>query len=395
MLSIKNLSKVYAGGKKAVDNMTIDIESGDFIAFIGTSGSGKTTALRMINRMIESTEGEITIDGKNIKNLNPVELRRSIGYVIQQIGLMPHMTVKENIVLVPKLLKWSQEKKDEKAKELIRLVDLPEEYLDRYPSELSGGQQQRIGVVRALAAEQDIILMDEPFGALDPITRDTLQDLVKKLQQQLGKTFIFVTHDMDEAIKLADKICIMTNGQVVQYDTPDNILRSPANDFVKDFIGQNRLIQDRPNIRTVKDAMIKPVTVHVDHSLNDAVNIMREKRVDTIFVVGNDEHLLGYLDIEDINEGLRHHKELIDTMQRDIYRVRIDSKLQDSVRTILKRNVRNVPVVDSDNKTLLGLVTRANLVDIVYDSIWGELESDNNDNHSGIVEPESTGVETP
>lgn len=395
MLSIKNLSKVYAGGKKAVDNMTIDIESGDFIAFIGTSGSGKTTALRMINRMIESTEGEITIDGKNIKELNPVELRRSIGYVIQQIGLMPHMTVKDNIILVPKLLKWSQEKKDEKAKELIRLVDLPEEYLDRYPSELSGGQQQRIGVVRALAAEQDIILMDEPFGALDPITRDTLQDLVKKLQQQLGKTFIFVTHDMDEAIKLADKICIMTNGQVVQYDTPDNILRSPANDFVKDFIGQNRLIQDRPNIRTVKDAMIKPVTVHVDRSLNDAVNIMREKRVDTIFVVGNDEHLLGYLDIEDINEGLRHHKELIDTMQRDIYRVRIDSKLQDSVRTILKRNVRNVPVVDSDNKTLLGLVTRANLVDIVYDSIWGELESDNNDNHSGIVEPESTGVETP
>lgn len=395
MLSIKNLSKVYVGGKKAVDNMTIDIESGDFIAFIGTSGSGKTTALRMINRMIESTEGEITIDGKNIKELNPVELRRSIGYVIQQIGLMPHMTVKENIVLVPKLLKWSQEKKDEKAKELIRLVDLPEEYLDRYPSELSGGQQQRIGVVRALAAEQDIILMDEPFGALDPITRDTLQDLVKKLQQQLGKTFIFVTHDMDEAIKLADKICIMTNGQVVQYDTPDNILRSPANDFVRDFIGQNRLIQDRPNIRTVKDAMIKPVTVHVDRSLNDAVNIMREKRVDTIFVVGNDEHLLGYLDIEDINEGLRHHKELIDTMQRDIYRVRIDSKLQDSVRTILKRNVRNVPVVDSDNKTLLGLVTRANLVDIVYDSIWGELESDNNDNHSGIVEPESTGVETP
>ena len=392
MLSIKNLSKVYAGGKKAVDNMTIDIESGDFIAFIGTSGSGKTTALRMINRMIESTEGEITIDGKNIKELNPVELRRSIGYVIQQIGLMPHMTVKENIVLVPKLLKWSQEKKDEKAKELIRLVDLPEEYLDRYPSELS---QQRIGVVRALAAEQDIILMDEPFGALDPITRDTLQDLVKKLQQQLGKTFIFVTHDMDEAIKLADKICIMTNGQVIQYDTPDNILRSPANDFVRDFIGQNRLIQDRPNIRTVKDAMIKPVTVHVDRSLNDAVNIMREKRVDTIFVVGNDEHLLGYLDIEDINEGLRHHKELIDTMQRDIYRVRIDSKLQDSVRTILKRNVRNVPVVDSDNKTLLGLVTRANLVDIVYDSIWGELESGNNDNHSGIVEPESTGVETP
>ena len=389
MLSIRNLSKVYAGGKKAVDNMNIDIESGDFIAFIGTSGSGKTTALRMINRMIESSEGEITINGKNIKDINAVELRRSIGYVIQQIGLMPHITIKENIVLVPKLLKWSQEKKDKKAKELIKLVDLPEEYLERYPSQLSGGQQQRIGVIRALAAEQDIILMDEPFGALDPITRDTLQDLVKKLQQQLGKTFIFVTHDMDEAIKLADKICIMTNGKVVQYDTPDNILRYPANDFVKDFIGQNRLIQDRPNIRTVEDAMIKPITVHVDESLNDAVNIMRKYRIDTIFVVDNQHHLLGYLDIEDINQGLRSKKELIDTMQRDIYRVKVDSKLQDTVRTILKRNVRNVPVVDTDGHTLIGLVTRSNLVDIVYDTLWGGTTTEN----QGIVDPKEIGAD--
>ena len=393
MLSIRNLSKVYAGGKKAVDNMNIDIESGDFIAFIGTSGSGKTTALRMINRMIESSEGEITINGKNIKDINAVELRRSIGYVIQQIGLMPHMTIKENIVLVPKLLKWSQEKKDKKAKELIKLVDLPEEYLERYPSQLSGGQQQRIGVIRALAAEQDIILMDEPFGALDPITRDTLQDLVKKLQQQLGKTFIFVTHDMDEAIKLADKICIMTNGKVVQYDTPDNILRYPANDFVKDFIGQNRLIQDRPNIRTVEDAMIKPITVHVDESLNDAVNIMRKNRIDTIFVVDNQHHLLGYLDIEDINQGLRSKKELIDTMQRDIYRVKVDSKLQDTVRTILKRNVRNVPVVDTDGHTLIGLVTRSNLVDIVYDTLWGEDEEGMTTENQGIVEPKEIGAD--
>lgn len=376
MLSIKNLTKIYSGDKKAVDNISLDIESGEFIAFIGTSGSGKTTALRMINRMIEPTKGQITIDGKDVGKMNPVELRRSIGYVIQQIGLMPHMTIRENIVLVPKLLKWSKEKKDAKAKELIKLVDLPEEYLDRYPSELSGGQQQRIGVVRALAAEQDIILMDEPFGALDPITRDTLQDLVKELQRKLGKTFIFVTHDMDEAIKLADRICIMSKGQIVQYDTPDNILRHPANEFVVDFIGQNRLIQDRPNMKTVEDAMIKPVTVQADDSLNDAVNIMRERRIDTMFVVNKQNKLIGFLDIEDINQGLRHHKELIDTMQRDIYKVHIDSKLQDSVRTILKRNVRNVPVVD-DQDTLIGLITRANLVDIVYDSIWGESEDDN------------------
>ncbi|ANK39098.1 betaine/proline/choline family ABC transporter ATP-binding protein [Staphylococcus equorum] len=393
MLSIKNLSKVYGGGKKAVDNISLDIESGEFIAFIGTSGSGKTTALRMINRMIEATEGQITINGKDVRKMNPVELRRKIGYVIQQIGLMPHMTIRENIVLVPKLLKWSQEKKERKAKELIKLVDLPEEFLDRYPSQLSGGQQQRIGVVRALAAEQDVILMDEPFGALDPITRDTLQDLVKELQQKLGKTFVFVTHDMDEAIKLADKICIMSEGQVIQFDTPDNILRHPANDFVRDFIGQNRLIQDRPNMRTVKDAMIKPVTVHADRSLNEVVKVMRERRVDTIFVVGNNNRLLGYLDIEDINQGLRSNKELIDTMQRDIYRVRIDSKLQDSVRTILKRNVRNVPVVDKDGETLIGLVTRANLVDIVYDSIWGEIDEDENADQNAIVEPENVGAD--
>src|SRR5699024_10756861 len=165
MLSIKGLTKIYQGTTKAVDDVTIDIQDGEFVAFIGTSGSGKTTALRMLNRMIEPTSGTITIDGKDVSKMNPVELRRSIGYVLQQIGLLPHMTIKENIVLVPKLLKWSEEKKDQKARELLKLVDLPESYLDRYPSELSGGQQQRIGVVRALAAEQNIILMDEPFGA--------------------------------------------------------------------------------------------------------------------------------------------------------------------------------------------------------------------------------------
>ena len=393
MLSIKNLSKVYAGSKKAVDNMNIEIQQGEFVAFIGTSGSGKTTALRMINRMIEATEGQIMINGKDVRQMNPVELRRSIGYVIQQIGLMPHMTVKENIVLVPKLLKWSQEKKEAKARELIKLVDLPEDYLERYPSELSGGQQQRIGVIRALAAEQDIILMDEPFGALDPITRDTLQDLVKKLQQKLGKTFIFVTHDMDEAIKLADKICIMSNGKVIQYDTPDNILRHPANDFVRDFIGQNRLIQDRPNVRTVEDAMITPITITADQSLNDAVQLMRNKRIDTLFVVNHENRLLGFLDIEDINQGLRAHVELIDVIQRDVYTVPYDSKLQDSVRTILKRNVRNVPVVDADNH-IIGLITRANLVDIVYDSIWGVEDEENTEIEKVTSSTESSTSDT-
>ncbi|CAD2073932.1 betaine/proline/choline family ABC transporter ATP-binding protein [Jeotgalicoccus meleagridis] len=385
MLSFKNISKTYGGSKKAVDNISLDINEGEFIAFIGTSGSGKTTALRMINRMIEPTSGTITINGEDISKKNPVELRRGIGYVIQQIGLLPHMTIKENITLVPRLLKWSDEDKDEKARELIKLVDLPEEYLDRYPSELSGGQQQRIGVVRALAAEQNIILMDEPFGALDPITRDTLQDLVKELQKKLGKTFIFVTHDMDEAIKLADRIVIMSHGKVIQFDTPDEILRNPANDFVRDFIGEGRLIQDRPNMRTVQDAMIQPVSITVDKSINDCIALMREKRIDTIFVTDHNNKLLGFVDIEDINEGYRKGMDLIDLMNRDVYRIGVDSKLQDSVRTILKRNIRNIPVIDDNNK-LIGLITRSNLVDIVYDTIWGEQEV-NESNSVGVEQP--------
>lgn len=264
MLSIQNLTKTYRGGKKAVDNLTINIEKGEFIAFIGTSGSGKTTALRMINRMVEPTSGKILLDGTDLSKINPVQLRRQIGYVIQQIGLMPHMTIRDNITLVPRLLKWDKEKKDNVAERLIELVNLPTSYLDMYPAQLSGGQQQRIGVVRALAANQDIILMDEPFGALDPITRDTLQDLMKDLQIRLGKTVIFVTHDMDEAIKLADRICIMHDGKVVQFDTPDNILANPANDFVRDFIGSHRLIQSKPSVKTVDEVMINPISITIE-----------------------------------------------------------------------------------------------------------------------------------
>lgn len=380
MLSIQDLTKVYRGGKKAVNSINMEVETGEFIAFIGTSGSGKTTALRMINRMIEPTSGTITLNGKDLSKMNSVNLRRNIGYVIQQIGLMPHMTIRENIVLVPKLLKWRKEDKEKKAKELIKLVDLPESYLDLYPTQLSGGQQQRIGVVRALAADQDIILMDEPFGALDPITRDTLQDLVKTLQQKLGKTIIFVTHDMDEAIKLADRICIMSEGEIIQFDTPNNILKNPENDFVREFIGQNRLIQDRPNLRVVDDAMKSPITITSEKTIDEAVTVMRDRRVDTLFVTNDKGKLVGYLDVEDLNEGYRKGSDIIDIMHRDIYTVKTGTMLQDSVRTILKRNVRLIPVVDN-HYYIKGVITRSSLVDIVYDSIWGlsEEEAQKND----------------
>ncbi|WP_414047009.1 betaine/proline/choline family ABC transporter ATP-binding protein [Macrococcus equi] len=375
MLEINNVSKVYRGGKKAVNNLDINIEKGEFIAFIGTSGSGKTTAMRMINRMIEPTSGSILLNGKNIKDMNPVQLRRNIGYVIQQIGLLPHMTIRDNITLVPKLLKWSEEDKNRKAEELIQLVDLPVSYLDMYPSQLSGGQQQRIGVIRALAADQEIILMDEPFGALDPITRDTLQDLVKELQVKFNKTFIMVTHDMDEAIKLADRIVIMSHGEVIQIDTPNNILRNPANEFVKDFIGENRLIQTTPNIKTVDQAMHKPISITPEKSIGEAINLMRTSRVDTLFVVDDQNVLAGYVDIEDLSEAHKKHLSLSRIMNHKVYFVRSGVFLQDTVRTILKRNIRVIPVLDQQDR-LLGVITRANLVDIVYDTIWGDEEEE-------------------
>ncbi len=197
MLTFEHVSKIYKGQKRAVDDLNFQIEKGEFIVLIGPSGCGKTTTMKMINRLIEPTEGTIFLNGENIMHMDPVKLRRQIGYVIQQIGLFPHMTIEQNISLVPRLLKWSSDKQKERAKELLSLVDMTPDYLNRYPNELSGGQQQRIGVLRALAADQPLILMDEPFGALDPITRDSLQTEFKKLQRKLKKTIVFVTPDFD------------------------------------------------------------------------------------------------------------------------------------------------------------------------------------------------------
>ncbi|WP_059105529.1 betaine/proline/choline family ABC transporter ATP-binding protein [Shouchella shacheensis] len=372
MLEFKHVTKRYSGGKPAVNDLNVTIEKGEFVCFIGPSGCGKTTTMKMVNRLHEATNGEILIDGKDIKDQDPVKLRRSIGYVIQQIGLMPHMTVKENIVLVGTLLKWSQEEKEARAKELIHLVDLPEAYLDKYPHELSGGQQQRIGVLRALATNPPLILMDEPFGALDPITRDTLQEEFKKLQKELDKTIIFVTHDMDEALKLADKIVIMKDGEIVQSGSPDEILRSPANQFVEDFIGKDRLIQGQPDVTTVGQVMSgSQVTAQEDESLKDAIGRMREKRVDSLLVVDENNVLKGYIDVEIINSNYKKASLVREVMETNLFTVRQDSLLRDTIHKMLRRGAKYVPVVDEDHR-IAGIVTRASLADMVYDTIWGD-----------------------
>lgn len=371
MIEFKNVEKIYPGNTVAVKDVDLVLEDGSFNVFIGTSGSGKTTCLRMINRMIDPTGGQVLIDGKATTDINEVALRRQIGYVIQQIGLMPHMTIYENIVMVPKLLKWPEEKMREVALKLMKRVNLPESYLDLYPNELSGGQQQRVGVIRALAADQEIILMDEPFGALDPITRDSLQNLVKRLQQEMGKTVVFVTHDMDEALTLADQIVIMDHGKVVQKGSPNDILAHPANEFVTDLIGEDRLRQAQFNISTVKEIMYtKPITIGPDASLREAVLLMREKRVDSLFVTDSDGVLIGYLDIFEV-EHIRQLKGTVRDYMKDCYYLPEDEVVREAIYVINTLGFKNLAVVDDQNR-LTGIITRAIVVDLIYDSMWGD-----------------------
>ncbi|MCA1028186.1 betaine/proline/choline family ABC transporter ATP-binding protein [Cytobacillus kochii] len=374
MLKFEHVSKKYKGGKTAVSNLNLEFKKGEFIVFIGPSGCGKTTTMKMINRLIEPTEGKIFINDEDIMEKDPVKLRREIGYVIQQIGLFPHMTIQENISLVLKLLKWPEEKRKKRAEELLSLVDMTPDYLERYPHELSGGQQQRIGVLRALAADQPLILMDEPFGALDPITRDALQDEFKNLQKKLDKTIVFVTHDMDEALKLADRIVILRDGQLVQCGTPDEILREPADEFVEEFIGKERLVQAKPNITTVEQIMnAHPVTITSDEQLSNAITVMKTNRVDSLLVIDQEGVLEGYIDVEAIDQNRKKAKDVADILIPDTFSVYKDALVRDTIRQILKKGLKYVPVVD-EKRHLVGIVTRTSLVDIVYDSIWGDEE---------------------
>ena len=376
ILVFKDVKKVYRGGSVGIEGVNLTINKGDFVCLIGTSGSGKTTTMRMINRMHDASSGQILFNGKDIKNTDPVSLRRKIGYVIQNIGLMPHMTIYDNITLVPRLLKWPEEKKRQKAEELCKEVELPEEFLDRYPSQLSGGQQQRVGVIRALAADQDLILMDEPFGALDPITRESLQDLVSDLQKRLNKTIVFVTHDIDEALRLATKIVIMDGGKIVQNASPEEILQYPANDFVKNLLGEERLSQAKADLSTVDQIMLKdPVKVTLGHSIPDSIRLMRERRVYTLLVVDDENYFKGYVDIDTITSHYRRATSVSDLLSTDMPTVANDTLVRQTVRKMLNREFKYLPVVDYDNK-LLGIVNRTTMVDVVYDTIWGN--SDDN-----------------
>jgi osmoprotectant transport system ATP-binding protein len=308
-LAFREATKIYPGRRTpAVSELTLEIPAGEICVLIGPSGSGKTTAMKLVNRLIGMTSGDVTIDGRSIKSLDETELRRGIGYVFQQIGLFPHMSVEANVGTVPRLLGWPKERIRARARELLELVGLDaDEDLRRYPSEFSGGQQQRIGVVRAMAADQPLMLMDEPFGALDPITRDRLQDDFLKLHREVPKTVVFVTHDIDEAIKMGHRIAILRDGALVQYDTPDRILAAPVDDFVAGFVGADRGLK-RLRVWRLSELALEPAIAGEpaapaaleDTSLRDALSLMLTEGVGRLTVLDGEGRAKGTVTLETI-----------------------------------------------------------------------------------------------
>ncbi|QAA31867.1 ABC transporter ATP-binding protein [Clostridium manihotivorum] len=363
MIEFKNISKQF-NNKNIIDKFNLSIEDGDFVVLIGPSGCGKTTLLKMINKLNIPTSGEILIDSKDISTIDTIELRRNIGYVIQNTGLFPHMTVRENIELIPKLKGEDLEALSNNCKTLLSMVGLnPTEYLDRFPEELSGGQRQRVGFVRALATNANIILMDEPFSALDPITRSSLQEELFQMQQELKKTIVFVTHDMDEAIKLGSKICILQNGRIAQYDTPENILKRPASSYVEDFIGKNR-IWNNPSFIKAKDIMMTdPIKTTPKRSVLQAFEIMKSNKVDSLLITNKNNELEGLITLKQLKLENRSAS-IEDLMTKDITKINEDTNLIEVLTLMNEQKIGYAPVVDSENK-LKGLITRTSILSTI------------------------------
>jgi osmoprotectant transport system ATP-binding protein len=373
MIKFENVSKKYGDGPNVVNSLNLEIHSGELLVFIGPSGCGKTTTLKMINRLIPHSEGKITIDDKDIDTLNPVLLRRNIGYVIQQIGLFPHYTIEENIALVPKLKKWEEPEIKNNVNRLLETVGLdPDLFANRYPRELSGGQQQRVGVARALAADPDIILMDEPFGALDPITREQLQDEILRIQAKMHKTIVFVTHDMDEALKLGDRIAVMKGGELLQMDTPDQLLSNPAHGFVEEFIGKKRIYQN-PDYVSVMDIMRdNPALTLPSKSTTVAINFMRQHKTDTLIVADESGKLQGIISRYDLQAGKEHVQTIGEIMQNIEMVLENTATAKDALKMMEKASYGVIPVID-ETKKVIGVVTRGSLLSF-FANQWSEEE---------------------
>ncbi len=354
MIRLEDVTKRYPDGTVAVHELTLEVDDGEICVLVGPSGCGKTTTMRMINRLIEPTSGRIELDGADVLKMNPVELRRKMGYVIQQIGLFPHETIGANIATVPRLLGWPKQKVRARVDELLELVGLePKAYRNRYPSQLSGGQRQRVGVARALGADPPLLLMDEPFGAIDPINRERLQDEFLRLQAEVKKTVVFVTHDIEEAVKLGDRIAIMREGgYLAQYDRPAEILGNPADDFVADFVGADRALK-RLKVTSIElDRLERPPALTDATALADARRTMDAEAQDVAVVLDDFGRLRGYVRRERLDGDGR----VGDRSRRLDAWVRSTDTLKDAFGEMLLYDAGWVAVLDDDDR-FLGVLT--------------------------------------
>src|SRR4051794_2300446 len=348
-----SVTKRYAGQEQpAVDNLSLTIGAGEICMLVGPSGAGKTTALKVINRLIDFEEGDITIDGRSVRKQDVTELRRGIGYVIQQTGLFPHMTIAANIATVPRLLRWDKQRIRARVDELLELVGLEPEYAKRYPAQLSGGQRQRVGLARALAADPPVMLMDEPFGALDPITRGRLQDEFLRLHARVSKTVVFVTHDIDEAIKMGDRVCVLRQGgHLAQYDPPDVMLARPVDDFVADFVGADRGLK-RLSLRRVGDLRLLPApSAKAGEDGQSARARVAEAGYETLILVDSEGRPQGLIP----RERLHGPVDASDAIPLGVVG-RLEMALRDALSIMLSQAGSHLVVVDDDGR-LAGVVS--------------------------------------
>lgn len=361
MIRFEHVTKRYPDGTTAVDDLSFEVAEGELVTLVGPSGCGKTTTMKMVNRLIEPSSGRIFVDGADISAIDPVQLRRRIGYVIQQVGLFPHKTVLENTATVPHLLGWQRGKGRERAAELLDLVGLdPKTYGDRYPEQLSGGQRQRVGVARALAADPPVLLMDEPFGAVDPVVREHLQNEFLRLQSQVRKTVLFVTHDIEEAVRLGDRIAVYGQGRIEQFDAPAAVLGTPATPYVADFVGADRGLK-RLSVTPIEEGDLEqPPVVHLDDPLP------RELGSRWAVVLDGDDNLHGWLSAEQARQpgSVRQHARRMEAW------LPVGASLKQAFATMLQHDAGWIAVIDKEETGhFLGVLTPARLHEALRRSI--------------------------
>ncbi|WP_405508587.1 betaine/proline/choline family ABC transporter ATP-binding protein [Streptomyces cyaneofuscatus] len=376
MIRFEHVTKRYADGTTAVDDLSFEVAEGELVTLVGPSGCGKTTTMKMVNRLIEPTEGTIFLDGEDISAVDPVELRRRIGYVIQQVGLFPHKTVLENTATVPHLLGWKRGKGRERAAELLDLVGLdPSVYGDRYPEQLSGGQRQRVGVARALAADPPVLLMDEPFGAVDPVVRERLQNEFLKLQAQVRKTVLFVTHDIEEAVRLGDRIAVYGSGRIEQFDSPATVLGAPATPYVADFVGADRGLK-RLSVTPIEESDLdQPPVVHLDDSLAEATARLRSEGARWAVVLDGRDNLHGWIPVDSAasptgKSTVREHARRMEAW------LPLGAPLKQAFATMLQHDAGWIAVIDKESEgRFLGVLTPARLHEALRRSIDADAQA--------------------